>query len=111
MEKQAVIKWAKTTGIAAVGGGIAGALTAAVDPSKYHFPHDLGSGKLFVYFFEGFGLTFGGMLLKSPLGQQVMGAYKDSQQQLQASKADLAAAKTELKAAGLPPPSSPAPKP
>ena len=38
----------------------------------------------------GMGLTFGGMLLKSPLGQQAMSTFKDSQQQLQQSQADLA---------------------
>ena len=32
------IKWLKTTGLAAIGGGIAGIVSALMDPEKYVFP-------------------------------------------------------------------------
>jgi hypothetical protein len=92
-------KWIITTAGACVGGGIAGAFTAAMDPSKYHFPQDFGSGKLWKYFGMGVALTFGGMLLHSPLGQKVMGSYKATQEQLAQDQRDLDQAKKDLKAA------------
>jgi hypothetical protein len=79
-------KWLKTTLMAVVGGGVAAAVTAAFDPQKYNIAHDLGSGKLWLYFFEGAGVTFIALLMKSPLGQQVMTAYKDSQASVQQSE-------------------------
>lgn len=97
MDIPAVKKWIKTALLAVVGGGIAGAVTAAFDPQRYNIRHDLGSGKLWIYFFEGAGVTFGALLLKSPLGQQVMGAYKDSQAQTAQSRAELQAAKSQLR--------------
>lgn len=100
METQNAIKWLKTSGLAAVGGGIAGAFAAAMDPTKYHFPHDIGSGKLWKFFFMGAGLTFGSLLLRSPLGQQAMSAYRDSQQQAAEDKAAIEKLKGELRQGG-----------
>jgi hypothetical protein len=82
-------KWLKTTGMAVVGGGIASTLTAMFDPQKYNIVHDFGSGKLWVYFFEGAGVTFLALLVKSPLGQQVITAYEDSQKSVEQAKAEL----------------------
>jgi hypothetical protein len=79
-------KWIKTAVIAMLGGGLAGGLSALFDPSKYNFPRDLGSGKLWKYVFMGWGLTLGGLLIKSPLGKQVTQAYRDSQAQLEADR-------------------------
>jgi hypothetical protein len=119
MDKQKLVTWLKTTGLAVVGGGIAAVVTTLSEP-EYHFPQELVSGKLFIHFLGGAAVTFAALLLKSPLGQQTMAAYKDSQAQLAQSKADLAAAKEALKsppsgppaqaaatAPGAPPPSSP----
>jgi hypothetical protein len=89
--------WVKTTLFATVGGGIAAAFTAALDPSKYHFPADVGSGKLWAYFFEGAIMVGAALLIKSPLGQQVMTSYKESQAQLKESQEALAQAKADLK--------------
>jgi hypothetical protein len=97
MDMQGVVKWLKTAGLAAGGGGVAGAFAAAMDPSKYVFPHDFGSGKLWKYFFMGAALTFGGLLIKSPLGQSMMSAYKQSQADLEASKRTVAETKAALK--------------
>lgn len=62
--------WIKSVVVPIIGGGLAGAFTAALDPSKYHFPHDFGSGKLWEYFFMGAVLTASGMLAKSQFGQK-----------------------------------------
>lgn len=97
MDRQELKKWLKTTAMATVGGGIGAAVTAAFDPNKYNIRHDIGSGKLWIYFFEGFGVTLAALLIKSPLGQQVMGAYRDSQTQLAANKADVEAARKQFK--------------
>lgn len=90
-------KWIISAGGAVVGGGIAGAFTAALDPTKYHFPQDFGSGKLWKYFGMGAALTLGGMLLHSPLGQKVLGSYKATQEQLAQTQRDLEQAKSEIK--------------
>jgi hypothetical protein len=110
VNKDAVIKWLKTAVIAALGGGIAAIVATAADPAKYHFPRDLGSGKMWPYFLQGIALTFGAMLLKSPLGQKVVEAMKDSQAQLKQSQADLAQAKDDLKTGTTPPSSGSPPK-
>jgi hypothetical protein len=81
--------WLKTALMAAGGGGIAGAVAAAFDPKKYDIRHDIGSGKLWIFFFQGFGLTFLALLVKSPFGQQMIGAYKDSQSQLEQSRKEI----------------------
>jgi hypothetical protein len=110
MDNEAALKWLKTALLAAAGGGIAAAVTAAFDPQKYNIAHDLGSGKMWIYFFQGFAVTFGALLLKSPLGQKVMTTYKDSQAQLKESQASIEATKAELKDATKPCDPSP-PKP
>lgn len=92
-------KWVKTTGLAILGGGIAGAFSAMWDPNKYSILHDLGSGKLWKYFGMGAALTFGGMLLHSPLGQKVVGSIKESQEQLKRTQEELKDTKAQLKAA------------
>jgi hypothetical protein len=97
MDKQKTIAWIRTSIVSAVGGGIMGAIAAACDPTKYRFPQDLGSGKLWPFFLAGAGTMFAGSLLRSPLGQQFMGSFKDMQDQLAQSKADLAKAKEDLK--------------
>lgn len=97
MDKEAVMKWFRTAAIAAVGGGIAASVAAAFDPQKYNLAHDFGSGKLWTFFFQGAGLTFGALLLKSPLGQKAMKAYRDTQEELKQNQADFEKAKTELK--------------
>jgi hypothetical protein len=99
MDKQATIGWLKTAAITAVGGGIAGIFSAVMDPSKYSFPADLGSGKMWKYCFMGAVLTLGGLLLKSPLGQRAVSAFKDSQQLLKDSKEAISAAQADLKSA------------
>jgi hypothetical protein len=89
--------WIKTTLIAMLGGGVAGAFAAAMDPSKYHFPKDFGSGKLWEYFAEG-AITVGvALVIKSPFGQSMMTAFKDSQQQLKQSKEDVEQTKESIK--------------
>lgn len=69
MDTSGAKKWLKTSGLAALGGGIAAVVATAADPSKYHFPRDLGTGKMWPYFFSGASMTFGALLLKSPLGK------------------------------------------
>lgn len=92
-------KWLKTTAIAVIGGGLAAATTMALDPTRYHFPHDIGSGKLLIQFFSGAGITFLALLLKSPLGQQVMASYKETQIQMKGDQALITESKTELRSA------------
>lgn len=94
--------WLKTAVIAGVGGGIAGACSAAINPELYRFPQDFGSGKLWKYFFSGAAITLGALLLKSPLGQKLVGEYKETQASLQQSQATLQQAKSELKDATPP---------
>jgi len=62
-----LVRWLKTTGLTLVGGGIAATITQALDPSIYHFPEDLGSGKLWVHFLGGMVVAFVALLMKSPL--------------------------------------------
>lgn len=95
-------KWIKTTLIAVLGGGLAAALAAAFDPQKYDIRHDIGSGKLWQFFLEGAGAMLVGLLIKSPLGQQALTSFKDSQQQLQEAKASLEQTKTDLKSSVAP---------
>jgi len=102
MDKDKVVTWARTAIIASVGGGFAAMFTAAMDPAKYTFPKDFGTGKLWPYFFQGAGLVFIGMVLKSPFGQHVVGAFKQSQEQMKESQADIAQTKAELRGAATP---------
>jgi hypothetical protein len=96
MDTQAMKKWAKTALIAAVGGGMTAALAAAFDPAKYDIRHDLGSGKLWDFFFEGSAVALGAMLIKSPWGRQAMSAYTESQSQAKQDKAELDAARKQF---------------
>jgi hypothetical protein len=96
MDIQAGIRWLKTAIIASVGGGITASVAAACDPSKYRFPQDLGSGKLWPFFLSGAGLMFVGMLIKSPLGQQVMASYTDAKKQMAENQAAIDQAKANL---------------
>jgi len=104
MDFVAIRKWVVGATGSALGGGIAGAAAAAFDPAKYRFPQDFGTGKLLPYFFTGAGLTLGGMLLHSPLGQKIMGTFKATQQQLADTQKELQQAKAELKAVETSPP-------
>jgi hypothetical protein len=90
-------KWIFGAVGSALGGGIAGAGAAAFDPGKYRFPQDFGSGKLWPFFFMGFGLTLGGYILRSPWGQKVMTMFQQSQSDLEQSRKDLEKAKADLK--------------
>lgn len=90
-------KWLKTTLIACLGGGCTAALAAAFDPQKYNWRHDIGSGKLWEFFAEGALLMFAGLLIRSPLGQQVLSAYKQSQVGLEDSKSLIESTKAEIK--------------
>lgn len=96
-------KWLYSTLLAVLGGGIAGAFSAAMDPTKYTFPHDFGSGKLWKFFFMGGALTLAGMALHSPLGQRLMAGFKESQAQLQQSQNEIAQTKSDLQAGAKPP--------
>ena len=82
-------RWIITTGGIVLGGGIAGAFTAALDPTKYRFPHDFGSGKLWEYFGEGCALTFGGCILNSPWGRRIMSGFQQTQKEIQEAKDNL----------------------
>lgn len=91
--------WIVTTAVAMLGGGAAAGFSAAMDPTKYHFPQDFGSGKLWKYVFMGWALTFGGVLIHSPLGQKVIAISKQSKEQLDQTQKDLDQAKADLKSA------------
>jgi hypothetical protein len=94
---QLALKWLKVSLLAALGGGIAAAFTASMDPLKYSFPHDFGSGKLWKFFFMGVAVTFGALLVKSPLGQKAMSAYKETHEKMAENKPVLEEAKADLK--------------
>lgn len=93
-----VKKWVTTTVIAMLGGGAAAAFAAMTDPAKYQFPQDFGSGKLWKYVFMGWGLTFAGILIKSPVGQKVIAITNQSKEQLAQTQKELDQAKANLKA-------------
>lgn len=76
------------------------ALAAAMDPTKWSFPRDLGSGKLFPFFFGGAGMTFAALVTQSPFGKKMIAVYRDSQAQIQQ-------AKREIEEAKKPPPGGP----
>jgi hypothetical protein len=97
-------KWIISSIAASITGGISAAITTAMDPAKYKFPQDFGSGKLWPSFLAGTGAVFLGMLLRSPMGQKLIGTYKDTQAQLAQNQKELDQAKAEIKSAGLPPP-------
>ena len=88
--------WIKTTLLAGIGGAIASSFAALMDPEKYRFPHDLGSGKMWEFFIQGFVVTGGALLIKSPFGQNMLNAFKVSQQQLKESKEQVEQLRTEL---------------
>jgi hypothetical protein len=59
--------WLKTTLVSVLGGAFTGTVAAALDHTKYHFPQDLGSGKLWEFCITG-ALTAGlSSLVGSPL--------------------------------------------
>lgn len=95
--RQDVIKWTETVLIGGLGGGIASSIAALADPSKYSFPKDLGTGKMWPFFLSGSAMTIGALLLKSPLGSKVVAQIKDSQSQLQESKQTIQQTKSDLK--------------
>jgi hypothetical protein len=97
VNKDKFLKWVKTALLAALGGGIAAAVAVLFDPAKFDIAHDIGSGKLWTFFLQGAGVTFGALLLKSPLGTQVVGAYKHAQAGLAENQATVAQAKEKLK--------------
>lgn len=82
-------KWVTTVLVAGFGGGVAGVVATLADPSKYAFPRDLGSGKMWPFFLSGAAVAVGAMFLKSPFGQKVMEQAKESQAQIAQTKADL----------------------
>lgn len=96
MDTSGAKKWLKTSGLAALGGGIAAVVATAMDPSKYQFPRDFGTGKMWPYFFSGMGVTFAALLMKSPLGQKAMKEYQDSQAQLAADREELERIKSRI---------------
>jgi hypothetical protein len=98
MSWEKIKHWIVTTAVAMLGGGFAAGFTAMLDPTKYKFPQDLGSGKLWKYVFMGWALTFGGILLHSPLGQKVIAFNKQNKEQLEQTQKELDQAKKELKA-------------
>ena len=97
MDRAETIKWVRTALISSVSGGVMAAIAAACDPSKYRFPADLGSGKLWPFFLAGAGAMFAGALLKSPLGQSAMQSYQDARAELEQAKKDIDKAKESLK--------------
>jgi hypothetical protein len=64
-----VRRWFFISLFSALGGGIASSVAALADPTKYHFPHDLGTGRMWPFFLQGAGVTLAAMLLKSPAGK------------------------------------------
>jgi hypothetical protein len=90
------IRWGISAGISALGGGVAASVAALSDPSKYRFPQDLGSGKMWPFFLQGAGLVFVGMLLKSPMGQKVLSSVKESQGSLKESQQLIEDTKSDL---------------
>lgn len=95
-------RWLITTAGAVLAGGVTGMITAACDPSKYRFPQDFGSGKLWPFFFTGAGLTFFGVLIRSPFGQKIMAGFHASQAQLKQTQLDIEKAKSDLRDATRP---------
>lgn len=83
--------------LAILGGCVAGSFAAMMDPTKYDITHDLGSGKLWKFFFMGGALTLAGMVLHSPFGQRFTSSIKQSQEQIEQTKRELAQAKEDLK--------------
>lgn len=96
-EMEKLKKWVISTGVAVLGGAIAGAFAAMMDPVKYSITQDLFSGKLWKYFFMGAALTLGGILLHSPLGQKMISITKQSKEQLEQTQKELNQAKADLK--------------
>jgi len=111
MDMKAIVKWSKTALIAATGGGVTSAFAAAMDPTKYRFPHDFGSGKLWKFFFDGFALMFVGLLIKSPLGQKAVAGFQQAQAQAKEDAAMLDKVKSDIteNAVAMRPPSGPMP--
>lgn len=97
MQTKGAVKWIKTLVLAGLGGGFVAGISAAMDPVKYSFPADLGSGKLWKYVVAGAALTMGALLVRSPLGQKAMQELKESQAQLAEDREALEKIKTELK--------------
>jgi len=94
MNKEKVWKWLKTALMAAVGGGIAACIAALFDPAKFSLAKDLGSGKEWTFFLQGFAVTFGALLIKSPFGQEMIATYQKSQKALAESQGEMQQAKS-----------------
>ena len=68
--------WLRTIALGLLG-GIMGAIYAViVEPETYHFPHDIGSGKMWKFFVGGAILTISGVLVESPLGKKLMHPFE-----------------------------------
>jgi hypothetical protein len=80
--------------VGGVGGGIAAMTAAAADPSKYSFPKDLGSGKLWPFFFQGAAIGIGALFVKSPFGRKIMALQEKQREDTQT----VAEARSKLKA-------------
>jgi hypothetical protein len=68
--------WLRTVLLGLAGGAAAGGYTILIEPGFYHFPRDFGSGKLWEFFWGGFLLTVGGILVESPLGKRLMHPFE-----------------------------------
>lgn len=78
--------WLKTIIVGGVGGGIAGSVAALADPTKYVFPRDLFSGKMWPFFLQGAALTIGALFLKSPLGVSLVDQFKEHRELIDETK-------------------------
>lgn len=98
--------WVKTVVVAAIGGGVPAGFTAVMDPQKFgiHF----GNGRLLLIMLQGAAVAVGALWLRSPQGQQIMGAFKQGQQQGANDLAMLQKAKSDLQ--GTPAPGLPSEK-
>lgn len=97
MDTRASIKWIKTAVFAALGGGVTASVGALADPTKYRFPQDLGTGKMWPYFLTGISVALGGVFLHSEWGRKLMGAYSDAERQAEIDRKELEALKAKFK--------------
>jgi hypothetical protein len=93
MKLSKVMRWVLSTVVAMLGGGLAAIVPIVSDRSKYKFPEDFGSGKLWPYILMGWFLTFAGILLKSPVVKKAMDFSDQSEEQLEKAQHDLDKAK------------------
>jgi hypothetical protein len=95
--------WLKTTLVAGAGGALSALMAALADPAGFSVKYKLGSGRLAVMMLEGAAAAVVALFLRSPRGQEIIGTFKQTQEQARADAAMLDKVKSDITTAAKAP--------